>query len=110
MERPVIWIAGGTDKGNDYSSLEELAVQKVKALICLGVDNRKLVSFFKGKIPEIIETTSMKEAVRQAWKMAEPEDVVLLSPACASFDLFENFEHRGRQFKEEVYKLKKGYE
>jgi len=110
MERPVIWIAGGTDKGNDYASLEELAVQKVKALICLGVDNSKLVSFFKGKIPEIIETSSMKEAVRRAWKMAEPEDVVLLSPACASFDLFENFEHRGRQFKDEVYKLKKGYE
>jgi UDP-N-acetylmuramoylalanine--D-glutamate ligase len=106
MERPVIWIAGGTDKGNDYSSLEELAMQKVKTLICLGVDNSKLVSFFTDKLPAIEQAGSMHDAMEMAVKHARGNDVVLLSPACASFDLFENFEHRGSLFKEEVLKMK----
>ncbi|SFE20102.1 UDP-N-acetylmuramoyl-L-alanine--D-glutamate ligase [Thermophagus xiamenensis] len=110
MDKPVVWIAGGTDKGNDYTLLEDLAGQKVKTLICLGVDNRKLISAFTGKIPEIVETRSMADAVSVAQKQSKPGDVVLLSPACASFDLFKNYEHRGKLFKEEVYKLKNQYE
>ncbi|WP_462316939.1 UDP-N-acetylmuramoyl-L-alanine--D-glutamate ligase [Marinilabilia sp.] len=106
MEKPVIWIAGGTDKGNDYSVLEELAVQKVKKLICLGADNSKIMGFFKGKISKIAETNSMKEAVKEAARSVRVGDVVLLSPACASFDLFDNYVQRGRMFKEEVNKLK----
>lgn len=110
MDKPVVWIAGGTDKGNDYTLLVDLAGQKVKTLICLGVDNRKLISAFTGKIPEIVETRSMADAVSVAQKQSKPGDVVLLSPACASFDLFKNYEHRGKLFKEEVYKLKNQYE
>ncbi len=106
MEKPVVWIAGGTDKGNDYSVLKQLAVEKVKALICLGVNNEKLVSFFGNLLPHIVETGSMKEAVSEARKIARTGDVVLLSPACASFDLFENYEQRGHFFKDEVYKMK----
>jgi len=107
MDKPVVWIAGGTDKGNDYAVLEQMAVEKVKTLVCLGVDNSKLISFFSGKIPRIVEVRSMKEAVDVAWKYARPGDVVLLSPACASFDLFDNYEQRGLFFKEEVSKMKK---
>ncbi|MFW6389061.1 MAG: UDP-N-acetylmuramoyl-L-alanine--D-glutamate ligase [Marinilabiliaceae bacterium] len=107
MEKPVIWIAGGTDKGNEYHVLEQLVVQKVKALVCLGVDNSKLKEFFDGKVPHLVETRSMSDAVRQATDFAKPGDVVLLSPACASFDLFENYEDRGRQFKEEVKSIKR---
>lgn len=106
MDKPVVWIAGGTDKGNDYSALEELVVQKVKALICLGVDNRKLISFFEGKLPRILEVQSMKDAVAAARKYARRDDVVLLSPACASFDLFKNYEERGKLFKQMVCKMK----
>ncbi|PRZ02311.1 UDP-N-acetylmuramoyl-L-alanine--D-glutamate ligase [Marinilabilia salmonicolor] len=104
MERPVIWIAGGTDKGNDYSELEELAVQKVKHLICLGVDNTKLMAAFGNKLPGVSEAKSMSQAVEQAVNVARPGDVVLLSPACASFDLFDNYVHRGDLFKAEVKK------
>ena len=110
MEKPVLWIAGGTDKGNDYAPLEEFVRQKVKVLICLGIDNSKLVASFKNIIPEIIETKSMKDAVRIAKTKGNPGDVVLLSPACASFDLFNNYQHRGRLFKEEVNNLKNDYE
>ncbi|MFW5753949.1 MAG: UDP-N-acetylmuramoyl-L-alanine--D-glutamate ligase [Marinilabiliaceae bacterium] len=107
MEKPVVWIAGGTDKGNEYHVLEQLVVQKVKALVCLGVDNSKLKGFFDGKVPHIVETRSMKDALKRAAGFAKPGDVVLLSPACASFDLFENYEDRGRQFKKEVKSLKR---
>ncbi len=105
MNKPVIWIAGGIDKGNDYSSLTELARQKVKLLICLGKNNAPLVRAFKGVVPEIFETESMNEAVTKAYYSALKGDVVLLSPACASFDLFENFEDRGLAFKKEVAEL-----
>lgn len=106
MERSVVWIAGGTDKGNDYSLLEELAVQKVKKLICLGKDNAKLLSFFGNKLPDVAEAKSMHQAIEIARQSARRGDVVLLSPACASFDLFDNYVHRGELFKEEVLKGK----
>jgi len=103
--RPVIWIAGGIDKGNDYSMLYDLAGDKVKGLICLGVDNAPLVANFARWVPAIAETRSMMDAVKAAYAMADDGDVVLLSPACASFDLFDNFEDRGRQFKQAVREL-----
>ncbi|MBN1144260.1 MAG: UDP-N-acetylmuramoyl-L-alanine--D-glutamate ligase [Bacteroidales bacterium] len=105
MATPVIWIAGGTDKGNDYSELTDLVKQKVKALVCLGVDNSKLHKAFDGIIPEIADADSMKDAVQAAYKLGKTGDVVLLSPCCASFDLFENYEDRGRQFKKYVREL-----
>jgi len=105
MDDNVVWIAGGTDKGNDYSPLFELVEKKVKALICLGTDNTKLLRDFRGKTPIIVETTNMKDAVQTAYKMADKGNTVLLSPACASFDLFENYIDRGTQFKEEVRNL-----
>ena len=105
MKTPVVWIAGGTDKGNDYAPLAGFARDRVKALVCLGVDNEKLADFFGGIVPKMFEVRSMADAVRVAREVAAPGDTVLLSPACASFDLFKNYEDRGRQFKEEVYKL-----
>jgi UDP-N-acetylmuramoylalanine--D-glutamate ligase len=102
MENPTIWIAGGVDKGNDYESLAEIAKNKVKALICMGVDNKKLLKAFSGIIPVIEEALSAKEAVSVAYRLGKKGDTVLLSPACASFDLFKNYEDRGRQFKEAV--------
>ncbi len=105
VEAPIVWIAGGIDKGNDYSELYPLVKEKVKALVCLGLDNRKLVESFKGIIPVIEEARSMEEAVKKAYKLAERGDTVLLSPACASFDLFDNYEDRGRQFKKYVREL-----
>ena len=105
MQQPVVWIAGGTDKGNDYSELFELVSRKVKALICLGKDNSKLLRTFSGRVECIREAQSMEEAVRKAAREANPGDIVLLSPACASFDLFKNYEDRGRQFKEAVRNL-----
>lgn len=105
MERPVIWIAGGVDKGNDYECLHELVSKKVKTIIALGVDNRPIHEAFSKRVDMIINTQSMEEAVRMAYHMADKEDIVLLSPACASFDLFENFEDRGRQFKNAVREL-----
>jgi UDP-N-acetylmuramoylalanine--D-glutamate ligase len=105
MRTPVIWIAGGTDKGNDYTELQDLVKKKVKALICLGVDNSKLHHAFKGIVPVIIDSGSMKEAVQAAYRLGKKDDTVLLSPACASFDLFENYEDRGRQFKNCVREL-----
>jgi UDP-N-acetylmuramoylalanine--D-glutamate ligase len=97
-----IWIAGGVDKGNDYSSLSELVVSKCKAIICLGKDNSKIHEAFEGKVEMILDSTSMHEAVGMAYRLGQKGDTVLLSPACASFDLFENFEERGRLFKEAV--------
>ena len=105
QKRPVVWIAGGTDKGNDYGPLVPLAQEKVKALICMGVDNRKLHESFEAVVPEIHDVTSAKDAVNLAHSIAVPGDVVLLSPCCASFDLFKNYEDRGRQFKEAVRNL-----
>jgi UDP-N-acetylmuramoylalanine--D-glutamate ligase len=102
FNQSIIWIAGGIDKGNDYTQIEELVREKVKALICLGKDNHKLTEFFEGKIPVIVETREVAEAVRKGLELAQPGDVVLLSPACASFDLFKNYEDRGTQFREAV--------
>lgn len=102
MTAPVVWIAGGTDKGNDYRVLFDLARQKVKALICMGADNRKLVENFTGICPVVVDTHSLAEAVEAVRQYAKPGDAVLLSPCCASFDLFKNYEDRGRLFKEAV--------
>ena len=98
IQRPIIWIAGGTDKGNDYGSLHQVAAHRVKVLVCLGVDNAKLMAEFAPFIFSIEETQSMADAVARAAALAAPGDVVLLSPCCASFDLFKNYEDRGRQF------------
>ena len=103
--RPVVWIVGGTDKGNDYAPLIPLAKEKVKAMICMGLDNKKFHELFKGIVPQIHDVTSAKDAVQLASRLASPGDVVLLSPCCASFDLFRNYEDRGRQFKEAVRNL-----
>ncbi|HVN56879.1 MAG TPA: UDP-N-acetylmuramoyl-L-alanine--D-glutamate ligase [Bacteroidales bacterium] len=105
METKVVWIAGGIDKGNDYSELFEVVKKKVKAIVCLGKDNRKIVESFKDKVTTIVETISMEEAVRSSYYLAAKGDTVLLSPACASFDLFNNYEDRGRQFKAAVRNL-----
>ncbi|NRA94353.1 MAG: UDP-N-acetylmuramoyl-L-alanine--D-glutamate ligase [Psychroserpens sp.] len=105
MDAPTVWIVGGEDKGNDYQELFQFVNEKVKAIICLGVDNEKLMKNFGGMVDVIVETQFMSEAVKIAYKIAEAGDNVLLSPACASFDLFENYEDRGRQFKEAVRNL-----
>jgi UDP-N-acetylmuramoylalanine--D-glutamate ligase len=105
IKRPIVWIVGGVDKGNDYSELMPLVREKVKAIVCLGMDNSKLKSAFGNVIDLMVETYSMEEAVKVAYKIAERGDAVLLSPACASFDLFENYEDRGNQFKETVKNL-----
>ncbi len=105
VEAPIIWIAGGIDKGNDYSILYDLVKQKVKALICLGIDNTPLHKAFEGIVPVIIDTKSMSEAVMTAYRLGKKDDTVLLSPACASFDLFDNYEDRGNQFKLAVRSL-----
>jgi UDP-N-acetylmuramoylalanine--D-glutamate ligase len=105
METDVVWIAGGIDKGNDYSELFPMVKQKVRAIVCLGKDNKKIIDAFKDKVPTIVETLSMEEAVRSAYYLAKKGQTVLLSPACASFDLFSNYEDRGRQFKQAVRNL-----
>lgn len=105
MNKPVVWIAGGVDKGNDYTMLYESVRHKVKAIVCLGVDNSKIHEAFGDMVTNIIDTQSMAEAVKSAYYLARNGDVVLLSPACASFDLFENYEDRGKQFKIEVRNL-----
>ncbi len=106
MKRPIVWIAGGVDKGNDYSLLDELIMTKVKALVCMGKDNTKLLEAFKGRVKNIDEAFSVEEAVGKATAMATRGDVILLSPCCASFDLFDNYMDRGNKFKESVLKLK----
>ncbi|MDH6535096.1 UDP-N-acetylmuramoyl-L-alanine--D-glutamate ligase [Parabacteroides sp. 52] len=105
MQTKVVLILGGTDKGNDYAEIEELVRKKVRALIFLGIDNNKLHDFFDGKVPVTEEAHSMEEAVAKAYRLAEKGDTVLLSPCCASFDLFENYEDRGDQFKQCVRNL-----
>jgi UDP-N-acetylmuramoylalanine--D-glutamate ligase len=105
MSSPTVWIVGGVDKGNDYNELFSFVNEKVKAIICLGVDNQKLLASFGDMVDVIVETQFMSEAVKIAYKIAEAGDSVLLSPACASFDLFENYEDRGRQFKDAVRNL-----
>ena len=103
--RPVVWIVGGTDKGNDYSTLIPLAQEKVKAIICMGLDNQKIHDAFGSIVSEMYDVTSAQDAVQKAHSIAESGDVVLLSPCCASFDLFKNYEDRGRHFKEAVRNL-----
>lgn len=105
MKTKVVLILGGTDKGNDYTEIEQLVKDKARALVYLGADNSKLHKFFDGKVEKIADTSSMKDAVQQAYALAEEGDTVLLSPCCASFDLFKNYEDRGDQFKECVRKL-----
>jgi UDP-N-acetylmuramoylalanine--D-glutamate ligase len=105
MKNSTVWIVGGVDKGNDYNELFPLVREKVKAIICLGLDNKKIIETFSSISDLILETTSMSEAVNFAYKIAKPNDAVLLSPACSSFDLFEDYEDRGNQFKECVRKL-----
>lgn len=106
FENPIIWIAGGTDKGNDYTAIEDLVSKNVKSLICLGVENEKLKTAFSNILTDISETQDVTEACQNALAKANKGDIVLLSPACASFDLFRNYEDRGNQFKEAVLKLK----
>ena len=105
VSAPTVWILGGVDKGNDYDELMPLVREKVKAIICLGVDNVKISNAFNNVVDIMVETTSMTEAVQIAQRLAEKGDTVLLSPACASFDLFESYEDRGKQFKQAVFNL-----
>ena len=101
----MVLILGGVDKGNDYSEIEPLVKEKVKAIVCLGVDNAKLHNFFDGKVPVVTDARSMTECVEKCHALAESGNTVLLSPCCASFDLFKNMEDRGEQFKENVNKI-----
>ena len=105
MTAPTVWIVGGVDKGNDYHELMPLVNEKVKAIICLGVDNSKIIDAFGNVVDMMVEVDNMTDAVRTAQRLAEKGDTVLLSPACASFDLFESYEDRGRQFKQAVHNL-----
>ena len=105
MNTPTVWIVGGVDKGNDYTELMSLVHEKVKAIICLGIDNKKIIDAFGNVVDVMVEASNMNDAVRMAQRLTEKGDTVLLSPACASFDLFENYEDRGRQFKAAVQNL-----
>ena len=105
MTKEVVWIVGGVDKGNDYTELVNMVDEKVKAIICLGENNESIINAFKDKVDTIVQASNMKDAVNQSYTLANKEDVVLLSPACASFDLFANYEDRGLQFKKEVRHL-----
>ncbi|MDN3674687.1 UDP-N-acetylmuramoyl-L-alanine--D-glutamate ligase [Flavobacterium branchiarum] len=105
MNTPTVWIVGGVDKGNDYNELMSLVREKVKAIICLGVDNRKIIDAFGNVVDIMVEVNTMVDAVKTAQRLTEKGDTVLLSPACASFDLFENYEERGKQFKQAVHNL-----
>ncbi|CAM1373561.1 UDP-N-acetylmuramoylalanine--D-glutamate ligase [Tenacibaculum litopenaei] len=105
MDAPTIWIVGGVDKGNDYTDLLPLVREKVKAIVCLGIDNTKIIDTFENVVDELIETAGAEEAVKVAYKLAEKGDTVLLSPACASFDLFKSYEDRGTKFKNAVRNL-----
>jgi UDP-N-acetylmuramoylalanine--D-glutamate ligase len=102
MSCPTVWIMGGVDKGNDYDELRPLVFEKVKAIICLGVDNKKIIDSFNNIVDIMIEVDNMEDAVKISQRMAEKGDAVLLSPCCASFDLFDDYEDRGRQFKQFV--------
>jgi len=105
MQKPVVLILGGIDKGNDYSLIRDLVKEKVKAIVCMGLDNRKIHDAFQNDVPVIVNTGSAIEAVKSSFQLAVKGDIVLLSPACASFDLFKNYEDRGNQFKEAVRDL-----
>ncbi len=105
MQKPVVWVVGGVDKGNDYTQLFDLVKEKVKAIVCLGTDNSKIIENFSSIVENIVETGSADEAVAASYRIGKKGDVVLLSPACASFDLFENYEDRGMQFKRAVKAL-----
>jgi UDP-N-acetylmuramoylalanine--D-glutamate ligase len=105
MQKPVVLILGGVDKGNDYSLMRDLVKEKVKAIVCMGLDNRKIHEAFQNDVPVIVNTGSASEAVKSSFHLADKGDIVLLSPACASFDLFKNYEDRGNQFKEAVRDL-----
>ena len=105
-DQPIVWIAGGQDKGNDYAQIKQLVEKKVKAMVCLGLDNAKLMKFFSSSVDNISETTTVEEAAEMAFNYAKSSDVVLLSPACASFDLFDNYAQRGEMFKAAVLNLK----
>jgi UDP-N-acetylmuramoylalanine--D-glutamate ligase len=105
MENDIVWIVGGVDKGNDYTELFDIVRKKVRAIVCLGKDNRKILEAFNDKVPTIVETSSMEEAVRSSYYLAKKGQTVLLSPCCASFDLFRNYEDRGRQYKAAVRNL-----
>jgi UDP-N-acetylmuramoylalanine--D-glutamate ligase len=105
MNVPTVWIVGGVDKGNDYNELMSLVREKVKAIICLGVDNQKIINAFGNVVDIMVEVNNMSDAVKTAQRLTEKGDAVLLSPACASFDLFENYEDRGKQFKQAVHNL-----
>jgi UDP-N-acetylmuramoylalanine--D-glutamate ligase len=105
MTKPTVLILGGVDKGNDYDEINDLVKQKVKAIVCLGTNNSKIKNYFKDFVTTIVETESMHDCVQQAFKLSAKGDAVLLSPTCASFDLFENFEDRGNQFKKQVIEL-----
>lgn len=106
MTTPVVLILGGKDKGNDYTEIEDLVKEKVKAIVCMGKDNGKLLDFFSGKVPVISDTHSIEDAVKECARLAAEGDTVLLSPCCASFDLFTSYENRGKLFKEQIYALK----
>lgn len=105
IHKPIVLILGGVDKGNDYAIIEDLVTEKVKAIICLGVDNEKIHTALKDKVPVMIDTITVIDAVKAAYRLSEKGDVVLLSPGCASFDLFLNYEDRGNQFKQAVKDL-----
>ncbi|HVI46539.1 MAG TPA: UDP-N-acetylmuramoyl-L-alanine--D-glutamate ligase [Chitinophaga sp.] len=105
FDRPIVLIMGGVDKGNDYSAIRDLVKEKVKAIICLGVDNKPIFDALSKDTPVMVNTTSMQDAVQEAFKQSEKGDIVMLSPACASFDLFKNYEDRGRKFKDAVKQL-----
>jgi UDP-N-acetylmuramoylalanine--D-glutamate ligase len=105
-DQPIVWIAGGQDKGNDYAQIKKLVEDRVKAMVCLGMDNEKLIEFFSDSVTNISQTKSVDEAAEMALNYAKPEDIVLLSPACASFDLFDNYAQRGEMFKDAVHNLK----
>ena len=105
MDKPVVWIVGGQDKGNNYGEIKDLVKQKVKAIVCMGLDNSKIHKAFKDLGIPMVDTASAEQAVMHGYDQAMPGDVVLLSPACASFDLFVNYEERGRRFKNAVKAL-----
>jgi UDP-N-acetylmuramoylalanine--D-glutamate ligase len=105
MQKDVVWIVGGVDKGNNYAELDEIVINKVKAIICLGENNQNIIKYFQGKVDTIVQASSMLEAVNQSFSLADKGEAVLLSPACASFDLFLNYEDRGVQFKKAVKAL-----
>jgi UDP-N-acetylmuramoylalanine--D-glutamate ligase len=105
MDKPTIWVVGGVDKGNDYDMLKDLVKEKVRMIVCLGLDNTRIHEAFGKDVDMVINTSSAQEAVHVAAKLSKPGETVLLSPACASFDLFKNYEDRGRQFKAAVKSL-----